>query len=402
MATPNELNRLWEEVTLLVDGRAHTQWERYRIDSDLLTPADAWELSLWASRAAGEDTLQPLRLLPQYVTPGASVKLLVGGETVLTGRIDAVEEPLDKTQHSVSITGRDLGAALVDCSVPMLSMRDATLETIIRRVLQPSFGINQIAYKAKGTAPRHTVHTEPGQTAWDWLMAGCEANQVWPWFAPDGTLVIGQPDYDNATNAPVATLVLRVNDGSGSANSNNIKRLHRHKSIHSRFTHITVLAQGAGDGEEGRHDVKGTATDDGLIADFPGLYRPKVVLDGNAGTAKLAEARANKLMADSIMNSERLHITVAGHRVRMADNSRGVLWEAGMRVHVLSEPHGVDDVYFVIKRSFERSRHSGTESHLELIPDGSWLLNLAQIKGKRKSNTGKKNVKLLPITGAPQ
>lgn len=389
---------LSEEIALLIDGQVHTRWSRYRIDSDLLTPADAWDLSLWASRSAGEDTVQPLRLLPQNVTPGASVRLLMNGEQVLTGMIDSVEETLDKTQHSVQITGRDLGAALIDCSVPLLSMKNATLETIVRKAVQP-FGINQIAYKTKASAPRQTVHTEPGQTVWDWLLAACEANQVWPWFAPDGTLVIGEPDYSDATNAPAASLVLKVDDDKGAANGNNIKRLHRHKSVHSRFTQITVLGQAAGDGGDG-HSVSAVAEDKQLLADFPQLYRPKAILDGNAESQKLAQARADKLLADAIMASERLHVTVAGHRIRKEGDTRGLLWQAGMRVHVLSEPHGIDDIYFVMRRTFEGGRESGTETHLELILDGTWLLNLAKVKGKRKSNTGKKNIKYQPTASA--
>ncbi len=392
---------LSEEVALVIGGQAHTRWERYRIDSSLLTPADAWELSLWATRAAGKDTVQPTRLLPEYVKAGADVKLLMGGELVLTGRIDSIEEPLDKTQHGVQITGRDFGAALIDCSVPLLSMQNATLASIIIRAVLP-FGITKVKEKAKPKAPRQTVHTEPGQTVWDWLVAACEANQVWPWFAPDGTLVIGAPDYDTE---PVANLVLRMEDGSGSARGNNMKRLHRHTSIHDRYTHFTVLAQAAGTGEDG-HSVSATVKDDDLLADFPTLYRPKVVLDGNAENTALATSRANKLLADSMMASERLHVTVAGHRIRkegQAPSQKGVLWEAGMRVHVLSEPHGVDDIYFVIKRTIEGGRESGTETHLELIADGSWLLNLAKVKGKRKSNTGKKNLKYTnPAAGALQ
>ncbi len=404
MATPS--SALSEEVVLVVDGRAHTRWERYRIDSDLLTPADAWDLSLWASRSAGEDTLQPMRLLPDYVTAGAEVQLLLGGERVLRGRIDSVEETLDKSQHTVQMSGRDFGAALVDCSVPMLSLKNATLDQIIKSVVKPvapskigSFGIDKVDYRAKLGAPRQTVHTEPGQTVWDWLLAACEANQVWPWFAPDGTLVIGSPDYSNETNPPAANLVLRAEDGAGSASGNNIKRLHRHKSIHSRYTHITVLAQSAGTGEEG-HNALATVQDDDLLADYPSLYRPKTVLDGNAESQDLALRRANKLLADSRMAGERLHITVAGHRIRTADGSKGGLWQAGMRVRVLSEPHGVDDIYFVMKRTFEGGRQSGTQTELELVLDGTWLLNLAKVKGKRKSNTGKKNSKYVAPSGA--
>lgn len=232
---------------------------------------------------------------------------------------------------------------------------------------------------------------------WEWLQAACEAQHVWPWFTPAGVLVIGAPDY---TAAPVASLVLRQ-DGRG----NNMKSMHRHRSVHSRFTEVTVLGQAAGTGGDGVAHLTATAKDTALLASLPGLYRPRVVLDGNAETLALAQARARaaKLLADGIMESERLNITVRGHRVRSTDGKEaGVLWEPGQRVHVLSEPHGVDAVYFIIRRTFTLDGYSGTQTNLECIIDGSWLLNVEVVKGKRKRNTGKKNAKYVGNGGAAE
>ncbi len=46
---------------------------------------------------------------------------------------------------------------------------------------------------------------EPGDTAWDALVHVAEANGLWPWFDPDGTLVVGGPKYDAPEQA---TLIL--------------------------------------------------------------------------------------------------------------------------------------------------------------------------------------------------
>ena len=35
-----------DSVEILIGGRVHTTWSRYEIESDLLTPADAWMVSL--------------------------------------------------------------------------------------------------------------------------------------------------------------------------------------------------------------------------------------------------------------------------------------------------------------------------------------------------------------------
>ena len=63
-----------------------------------------------------------------------------------------------------------------------------------------------------------------------------------PWFEPDGTLVIGGPDY---TKDPVATLVLN-RDGRG----NNVLDLSDRSSITGAFSELTMLAQGHGQGKK--------------------------------------------------------------------------------------------------------------------------------------------------------
>ena len=59
----------------------------------------------------------------------------------------------------------------------------ATLDQIIKRAVMP-LGITQVQYRAKLAEPRRKVHSEPGQTVWDWLQAACEAQHVWPWMTP--------------------------------------------------------------------------------------------------------------------------------------------------------------------------------------------------------------------------
>jgi prophage tail gpP-like protein len=355
-----------EPVRLLVGGYAHDRWESYRIDSDLLTPADDWNMVV-SSDAGGT--------LPDFVHEGADVTLSIGDDQLLTGLVDAIAEDVEKGTNYIELYGRDRASLLIDCSAPILSMQMATLEQIVQKAVQP-LGFKTVEYRAKPAAPRQTVHTEPGQSVWDWLQAACEANQVWPWMAPDGTLVIGAPDY---STAPVADLILR-RGGAG----NNVKRIQRTRSLHESFSEITVLGQSAGTGDVGHNDIKGIATDDTVP-----LYRPRVVVDGNCETTDLANRRAAKLIADSRMNRDNLVVSLEGHRVTTSAGV-GAPWAPGMRVHVLSEPHGVDAVYFVIRRTFTRSRNTGAGTELHLIPDGSWITALPFMKAKRRAGYGKK------------
>ncbi|MDP3841047.1 MAG: phage tail protein [Oxalobacteraceae bacterium] len=357
-----------EPISLLIGGRAHQEWESYRIDSDLLSPADDWSMTASFNDAAGNT-------LPDFIYEGATAKVMLGDDILLDGLVDAVDHVVERQAHYFELYGRDRASLLLDCSAPLLSLQLATLEQIIAKAVLP-LGIKAIDYRAKPSAPRQKVHTEPGQSVWEWLMSACEANQVWPWFTPDGTLVIGAPDY---TTAPVADLILRFN-GDG----NNVKSIQRVQSIQQSFSEITVLGQSAGDGDVGHHNIKGVATDDTMP-----LYRPRIVIDGNCESSALASRRAGKLIADSRMARDRLTVKVDGHRVATS-GSNGQPWTPGMRVHVLSEPHRIDAVYFLIRRTFTRSRSAGPCTDLHLIPDGTWLLNVPFIKAKRRSSYGKK------------
>lgn len=356
MPTPSEA------VTLLIGGRAHSQWESYRIDSDLLTPADAWDVSVWIPRDQS---------LPEIVGAGSLVQVQVGTDTVLTGLVDDLNVEVGKQGTQISLSGRDQAAVLVDCSAPLMTLQEASLEQIVAQVVRP-LGIRAIRYQGAAHAARRKVQVEPGMTAWELLANACEANGVWPWMAPDGTLIIGGPDY---SAPPVADLVLRYN-GRG----NNVERLAVRLSIANRYSEITVLGQAPGSEiDPAQTKIRATARDRGLR-----VHRPQIVVDSNCETLAIAQRRARKLLADSRLDSLSITVTVPGHRT-----SGGKLWTPGQRVHLVSEPHGLNGIYFLMRRSLQRDRYQGTTTELELKEDGAWVLDAQPQKVKRKAGRKK-------------
>ncbi len=350
------------QIALLVGGAAHSDWLSYRIDSDLLQPADDWQMSV----SYGVDGA-----LPPTVVEGASVKLMLGPDQILDGVIDTIEERISKNDISVEINGRDRASLLLDCAAPLLSLKNATLADIIKQAVA-KLGITQVKYTAKPANPRQTVHTEPGQTVWQWLQTACEANQVWPWFDPDGTLIIGAPDY---TAPPVASLIMRIN-----GRDNNICSIERTRSLHNVYSEVTVLGQSQGiDGDVGQNNIHGVALDPSVP-----LYRPHVVIDGNCESAELADRRAAKILADGKMARERIKITVDGHQI----DSDGLLWTPGQRINLLCEPMGIDGIYFLMRRTFTLGRNEGEMTELHLVRDGTWLLNI--VKDEKSSKAGRK------------
>lgn len=389
-----------DKVSVIVGGKVHSDWSGYGIDSDFLIPADAWSIRLGL----------PAGIFPEGVARGVPVQVRVGPDVVMSGRIDRVSRTVSRDQVSLSVTGRDGAAILVDCASPLLTSRQASLEEVIAQVVRP-LGIKNIELHAESSIRNDKITTEPGERAWDILLRACAGRGLWPWFRPDGTLVIGGPDY---TAAPVATLVMR-RSGEG----NNLLSLTDESSMERSFSRLTVLAQGHAHStnnkkELGIIDVSSTTpltvTEDTDTADTTeteldtglpetgqhGLtftvedptvtyYRPQVVVMHDADDLEQVRYRARKMMADARLEGYSLIARVQGHRT-----SDGVLWEPGQRIHVISEPHGIDAVYFLMGREFTGGRPGGAVTTLRLKEDGVWIPDAWPKKKKARKGRKKK------------
>uniref|UniRef100_A0A7C4EK82 Phage tail protein n=1 Tax=Fundidesulfovibrio putealis TaxID=270496 RepID=A0A7C4EK82_9BACT len=356
MATPSE-----DRVTIRVGGLEHRDWTSYSIDSDLLTPADAWRVTLGIPAAS----------IPASIAPWALVEVRLGADLILTGRLDNLEREVSKDTQRLSLSGRDGAAVLVDCSAPIFTRRQASLAEVVDLVARP-LGVDKVRVEQEGR--KEKISVEPGQRAWDLLAEACEANGVWAWFEPDGTLVVGGPDY---SAAPVATLVMAF-DGK----ANNVTSLAVRQNVTGRYSEVTVLGQTHGtEDQDGRHDIMHRETD----PDVPG-YRPLIIPAGECDNVEEAKRRARKKLMDSRLEGFEMVATVRGHRV---GGQSGEPWRPGMRVNVISEPHGLDGTYFLMKRTFLGGRDRGRITELVLKEDGVWLPELA---GKAAS-TGKKGKK---------
>lgn len=385
------------KISLVIAGKSHSDWSSYRIDSDFLKAADAWQLSLGL----------PDKNFPADIVRGAVVHLQCGGEIILSGRIDAVSRSVSRQAYSLALSGRDDAAILVDCAAPVFSANQLTLDEVIEKIVRP-LGVRNIRVQAKDAPRNDKVTIEPGMRAWDALAKAAAGRGLWPWFEPDGTLVVGGPDY---TTEPVATLVLR-NDGTG----NNVLSLSENRSINGCYSELTALAQShvrradskndtaivetdiwnsdgsvrfmaASDdsdnnGQTGTHNMKSRAVDP--TVDY---YRPQIVTVGDSNDLAQLNYRAKKAMSDARLSGWDISAEVPGHRT-----ASGVLWTPGQRVRIISEPHEFDAVFFLMGRQFIGGR-SGKTTGLRFKEDGVWIPDAfprdkkhRHRRGRRKNN----------------
>ncbi|KNC92532.1 phage baseplate assembly protein [Trabulsiella odontotermitis] len=394
MPTQNE-DKDKEKISLVINGKAHSDWTSYSIDSDFLKPADGWQLMLGL----------PDKAFPKEVVRGAAIKLQVGGETVLSGRIDSVGRVVSRNNYSLSLTGRDDAGILVDCAAPIFSANQLTLDEVIEKIVRP-LGIRNIRIQADSAPRNDKVTIEPGMRAWDALAKAAAGRGLWPWMDPDGTLVVGGPDY---SAEPVATLVLK-NDGKG----NNVLELEDRRSINGCFSELTALAQGhartadskskstaplpldiwnddgsvkllASDSGQDQNGTTGTNDMSTKVTDpTVDYYRPQIITIGDTNNQEQVDYRAKKEMSDARLSGLDISAKVPGHRT--AD---GVLWEPGQRVRIISEPHGFDEIFFLMGRQFTGGRQ-GQQTSLRFKEDEVWIPDAFPRDRKRRHRRGGK------------
>ena len=129
----------------------------------------------------------------------------------------------------------------------------------------------------------------------------------------------------------------------------------------ARYSEVTVLAQS----HSGKNNIKATAKDESVK-----LHRPLIVTEPDIDSQAQAQRKAKKRLADSRLEGLTITATVQGHRT-----DDGTLWQPGQRINVLSEPDGIDAVYFLMARTFTGGRGQPTETVLTLKEDGAWVLD---------------------------
>lgn len=336
-----------DTVSLSIGGVAHADWLSYEIDSDLLTPADAWRMSLGGA--------QPL---PDTVQAGADCVIRIGSDTVMVGVVDEITQQIDKRGHSISLSGRDMAGQLLDCSAPLFNELQVPLLRIVKAICSP---LNITAYRidASPTMARHKISVTPGENGWQVLQNAAEANGLWPWFEPSGTLVLGRPDVPKEANTS-----LRLSRSS--PQWNNVLSASLTRSQHDVYSEVRILGQAAGlEGSRAMRGVWGHASADQTIRP-----RLKISTDYESDNPKIAELRAKKELADALLKAQTLKVTVRGHRTE-----EGALWTPGMRVACALDVLSINAVWLLMARTLRCSHDGGTTTELTLYQDGLWQID---------------------------
>ncbi len=368
---PTLNNTFNNTIVVRIDGKEHSKWESYRLDSDFLIPADDFDFDV--NVYAGLTNIEDEGKNNTY--NGMTAEVEINGERVLTGIIDDTNHSLSKGSRSFSLSGRDKASILLDCSAPLTNVKGLNLIQAVEKIAKP-LGIDKIEHKAEENPAVDKVDIEPGQTAWQAIINLANYAGLHAWFDPNGTLVIGGADY---SKPPVATLICNLND-----KANNVISINCQNSLRNRYSEVTFLGQSHGRGGRALPNLKWVYKDPSLP-----FYKPKTVVLSEVEDLNALKKAAKKQISDWRLSDFTLSITVSDHKT-----SDGVLWTPGQRIHVISDEFCIDDIYFLMGRTFSLSKTGGTRTELRLKEDGIWTPDAYKVKAKQaQKRKGKRKVR---------
>lgn len=175
--------------------RPHTvaSVESYYVDTALDTDADVWSINV------GDPEGEMMEML--HRDNEVRVKLFgyspSGAEPIMTGIADTIEF----TEEGVwTITGRDLSAIAVDCTVPPQFFSKAFAYSLIRQqALRLGFPKTNLATGLGGIKiVKKRVYTDGNESYWQFWYRLFRKEKLWLWTAPDGTLNGTTLNYEGA------------------------------------------------------------------------------------------------------------------------------------------------------------------------------------------------------------
>ena len=351
-----------DNVTLQIAGQRIERFESYTVEADLYTADDAFSMELAAPEIE--------------IKRGQRCELYVNDTLELTGILDKRSRKYGKGGSLVIRTeGRDLMGLLVDSYCEeFVTVQGKKLSELAAMLLKtvPFINRKQIQYqenivgKLKGKkkavdtplvgyldTPQKISQIEPGMTVFEVLRTYAASRGLMFYALPDGTLVFGRP---KAKGEPMFTLTC-TKSGIG----NNVEEGEEIDDISKRYSKITVLGQQQGQEDFGMDATK--ITTKGVVEDkdFP-FYKPFVTRDNNDSQSPALHARF--LLEEQRHQGYQLHYKVQGH------SQNGKNWQINELCQVHDEVLGIDGVYLIYGRTFERSRTDGTTTRLKLGPPG--------------------------------
>lgn len=332
-----------DRVELKVGGRVFAAWKSVSVSVGFESPSGAFRLEYAERIGEGEP--------PQGIRPGEACEVLIGGETVINGYVDAASPSFDAGNRTLAVSGRDRIADLVDCSAMNSPgvWRDRTMAQIATDLIAP-FGLS-VEIRAAAGGVFKTFAIEQGETVWDALSRLAKFRGLLAIATPGGGVAFIRPGQRRASFA------LKQGETLLEASAE-----HDHSE---RFSLYVVKGQSAGD-----DDVNGVdaAAPKAERAD-PAIrrHRPLIVMAEEQATLASLTLRAGWEASVREAEGERVTLTVQGWR-----DPAGAIWAADLVVPVTAPWIDVDGDRLISDLTFQLDADGGSTTVLSCAPPNAF------------------------------
>jgi prophage tail gpP-like protein len=239
----------------------------------------------------------------------------------------------------------------------------------------------------------HQLQPYQHETVFAFVSRVAQRFGLWIWCSGDGKkLIVGKPDFDQPPR-----YFLQRNDHGGLSGTNVLGGTVKYDMSDQPSVIIADAFGGGGEFGKSRHkcycvnpyfgyDANGQLVEgiqelidaypgatavrfDGIQTDsrrMTGPYRPLVLHDQSSQTQEQLEGYVRREMSLLLRKSLTANYTVEGHG-QLDSSGNFTAWDVDTVVTVQDEVAGVNENMYVLGRTFEKSRSSGTHTKLELI-----------------------------------
>lgn len=308
---------------------------------------------------------------------GESCRVIVDGEAVLTGFIEAVNVSYTPESHSISVSGRDKTADLIDSNLVAINdLKGAgiTLEGLIKKVIDQlgmDVGISDEAGTliAPFNAAEDVVGPDPGENAFDFLEKYARKRQVLLTSDSKGNVVITQSSGDLI---PATLQMVKGSDNNNILQSNvsyNTTRRFNKYTFASAQGFVALNFAGFSDLAESV-DQSGETTDPDIREG-----RQLVIIPETAASSEQNALRAQWEANIRKARGREYSVVVSGFR-----NQTGALWKVNTIVSVVDTFAGINSQMLINSVEFSFNLETGSTTSMTLLASNAYTLELDEPK----------------------
>lgn len=333
------------DVVLRVNGLEFGGWKSIEITAGIERQARDFSLEITSTWPGAQD-------VPRKVNAGDLCELWIGGDKVITGKVDATPINYDSQTITVAVKGRSKTAALVDCSAKHKTgqWRRAKIERIASD-LAAAYGVTVKAEADTGAAILdHQIDT--GETAFESIDRLLMLRQLLSTDDADGNVVL-------------------INAGSGGkcgtalVYGDNIKSANAPLDFSSVYDEYIAKGQRAGNDEDSGDAVAGVT---GQTSTSNKANQRTLIID-MSGQVTTLDCQQRVKYEQAYRAAKALEIT---YTVQGWHEENGGLWVPNKMVRVTDSVVGIDADLLIVEVVY-RLDESGTTCDLTVGPVGGYV-----------------------------